>query len=118
MPYPVKAPKPETFPDSPSYRSKQGGIAAGAARGMAPSVVQTMKTNNSKSIQAHPKYTTYWQVMKEDGSLKDKAYEFDERLNYFLPPLRDEGKNTKFIYPTVISKDAILTAKGVVPRYP
>jgi len=116
MPYPVKAPRAETFPESPSYRSNHG-IAPGA-KSMAPGVVNALKTNNSKSIPPHPKYTTYWQALNDDGTLKDKAYEFDERLNYFLPPLRDEGKNTKFIYPTVISKDAILTAKGVVPRNP
>ena len=34
-----------------------------------------------------------------------------------MPPLREEGKNTK-LYPVVLSKDAILTAKGVVPRNP
>lgn len=49
--------------------------------------------------------------------MREKAYDFDERLNYFLPPLRDEGKNTNYIYPTVLSKDALLTAKGVVPRF-
>ena len=48
--------------------------------------------------------------------MKEKVLNYDERLKYFLPPLRDEGKNTKYIYPTVISNDALLTAKGVMPR--
>ena len=48
--------------------------------------------------------------------MKEKAIDYDDRLNYFLPPLRDEGKNTNFIYPTVLSNDAILTSKGILPR--
>ena len=74
-----------------------------------------LDTNKSK-VNAHDKYKTYWGVLKDDPTMKEKALEYDERLDYFLPPLRDEGKNTKYIYPTVLSKDAILTSKGVVPR--
>ena len=64
----------------------------------------------------HPKYSTYWKVLSEDQTMKDKALDYDDRLNYFLPPLREEGKNTKVFYPTVVSNDAILTEKGVFPR--
>ena len=48
--------------------------------------------------------------------MKEKAVDYDDRLNYFLPPLRDEGKNTNVFYPTVVANDAILTKKGVFPR--
>lgn len=54
--------------------------------------------------------------MKGDPEMKREAIDGDDRLKYFLPPLRKEGKNTKFLYPTVLSKDAILTEKGVLPR--
>ncbi len=83
---------------------------------MAPGTYNALKNTKMPNITPHPKYSTYWSVLNEDNTLKDKAYEYDERLNYFLPPLRDDGKNTKFVYPTVLSNDAILTAKGVVPR--
>ena len=49
--------------------------------------------------------------------MKEKAIDYDERLDYFLPPLREEGRtNNKYLYPTVLSNDAILTSKGIIPR--
>lgn len=74
------------------------------------------KSNPGNDIPPHPKYGTYWRVLNDDNTVRAKALEYDDRLNYFLPPLRDEGKNTNYIYPTVLSKDALLTSKGVVPR--
>ncbi|CDW91718.1 UNKNOWN [Stylonychia lemnae] len=113
MPYPVQSPKKETFPpviDKDNYRSQP------TRQSQPVGFLNAVKGSNSKDIPPHPKYSTYWKVLNEDNSLREKAYDFDERLNYFLPPLRDEGKNTKYIYPTVLSNDALLTAKGVVPR--
>jgi hypothetical protein len=50
--------------------------------------------------------------------LKRRALEDDDRLKYFLPPLRDDNNKTSKVFPIVLSKDALLTAKGVVPRFP
>lgn len=66
---------------------------------------------------AHDSYKKYWTAIKDDPKLREQAEDEDERLKYFLPPLRDEGKKSK-AYPVVLSKDAILTAKGVLPRNP
>lgn len=55
--------------------------------------------------------------MKDDPQLKESVKENDDRLKYFLPPLRNDVKDTK-TFPIVISDDAILTKKGVVPRNP
>ena len=45
--------------------------------------------------EPHENYKQYWSAIKEDPSLKDRALKDDDRLKYFLPPLRPEGKDTK-----------------------
>eukprot|EP00347_Sterkiella_histriomuscorum_P019401 403341766 len=119
MPYPVKPPPKETFPPATgkNFNFSSPQPQSNIQRNQQPyGFQQAVKQGNAKDIPAHPKYATYWRVLNEDNTLREKAYDYDERLNYFLPPLRDEGKNTNYIYPTVLSKDAILTAKGVMPR--
>jgi len=53
--------------------------------------------------------------LRENPDLKERAKNADPRLKYFLAPMRDDNKESKY-FPLVLNEEALLTEKGIIPR--